>query len=206
MANPTLTRSASAGTGTIADFDRTTSIWGPITLGLGFLVSLLAALFMAFGTGLGITAGEFWTAVLAVVAVFGAVAVFEPIMYYPILGKSAMYQAFMIGNIGNKLLPASIIAQNRIGAQPGTKRGEFVAGSAIIGAVGVHIVSLVVIVGLLGTWLLSLLPAEVIETVQAFILPAVFGAMVPQLASLLIKPKKTAEAEVQATADAGVTD
>lgn len=207
MANDTLAPVGTAsGTGTIADFDRTTSIWGPITLGLGFIVSLAAALFMAFGTGLGVTAGEFWTAVLAVVAVFGVIAVFEPIMYYPILGKSAMYQAFMIGNIGNKLLPASIIAQNRLKATPGTKRGEFVSGSAIIGAVAVHIVTLVVVVGLLGTWLLSLLPTEVIETVQLFILPAVFGAMVPQLASILIKPKKKAEDEAQAVADAGIGD
>ncbi|MWB97318.1 hypothetical protein [Agromyces seonyuensis] len=175
--------------GSIAEFDRTTSIWGPITLGLGLVVTIAAALFMAFGTGLGVTAGEFWTAVGAVALLLGVGAIVEPIMYYPILGKSAMYQAFMIGNIGNKLLPASIVAQNKLGARPGTKRAEFISGSAIIGAVIVHIASLVLLVGLLGTWLLSLIPAELIQTVQTFILPAVFGAMVPQLLSFLIKPK-----------------
>lgn len=207
MANDTIAPTgASVGSGTLADFDRTTSIWGPVTLGLGFLVSLAAALFMAFGTGLGVTAGEFWTAVIAVIAVFGALAVFEPIMYYPILGKSAMYQAFMIGNIGNKLVPASVIAQNRLKAAPGSRRGEFVSGSAIIGAVAVHLVTLIVIVGLLGTWLLSIIPTEVIETVQVFILPAVFGATVPQIAGVLIKPKKKPEAQAEAVADAGVGD
>ncbi|GAA1508212.1 hypothetical protein BJ978_001311 [Agromyces terreus] len=200
--------SAPVRSGSIADFDRTTSIWGPITLGLGLVITMAAAFFVAFGTGLGITAGEFWTAVGAVALLLGIGAIIEPIMYYPILGKSAMYQAFMIGNIGNKLLPASIVAQNKLGAKAGTKRAEFISGSAIIGAVIVHLITLIVIVGLLGTWLLSLIPGEVIETVQAFILPAVFGAMIPQLVSFLIKPKSKApaEADAESYADAGVTD
>jgi hypothetical protein len=82
----------------LAQFDRTTSVWGPITLALGFLVSLAAALFAAFGTGLGITGTELWKAVGIVIATFGVIAIVEPIAYYPILGRSAMYQAFMIGN------------------------------------------------------------------------------------------------------------
>ncbi|SFR91788.1 hypothetical protein SAMN05428970_3842 [Agromyces sp. CF514] len=199
--------------GSIADFDRTTSIWGPITLGLGLIVTIAAALFMAFGTGVGVTAGEFWTAVGSVAVLLGVGAIVEPIMYYPILGKSAMYQAFMIGNIGNKLLPASIVAQNKLGVKAGTKRAEFVSGAAIIGAVIVHIITLVVLVGLLGTWLLNLIPAEVISTVQTFILPAVFGAMVPQLLSFLIKPKskqatpeEAREEVLEETAAAGITD
>jgi hypothetical protein len=200
--------SAPHRSGTIADFDRTTSIWGPITLGLGLLLTVTAAVFVAFGTGLGITAGEFWTAAGAVALLLGVGAIIEPIMYYPILGKSAMYQAFMIGNIGNKLLPASIVAQNKLGAKAGTKRAEFVSGAAIIGAVIVHLITLIVIVGLLGTWLLSLIPAEFIETVQAFILPAVFGAMIPQLVAFLIKPKSKAQVDEQAEeyADAGISD
>ncbi|MFF2372440.1 hypothetical protein [Agromyces sp. NPDC058110] len=199
--------------GSIADFDRTTSIWGPITLCLGLIVTIAAALFMAFGTGVGVTAGEFWTAVGSVAVLLGVGAIVEPIMYYPILGKSAMYQAFMIGNIGNKLLPASIVAQNKLGVKAGTKRAEFVSGAAIIGAVIVHIITLVVLVGLLGTWLLNLIPAEVISTVQTFILPAVFGAMVPQLLSFLIKPRskratpeEAREEALEETAAAGLSD
>ena len=164
----------------LAQFERTTSIWGPITLGLGFLVSLAAALFTAFGTGLGITGQEVWTAFGIVFATFGIIAVVEPISYYPILGRSAMYQAFMIGNIANKLLPSAIIAQTDLGEKPGTRRAELIAGAAIIGAALVHIITLVILVGFLGTWLLGLLPPGVVSVARLYILSAVFGAVTVQ--------------------------
>ena len=164
----------------LAQFERTTSIWGPITLGLGFLVSLAAALFTAFGTGLGITGQEVWTAFGIVFATFGIIAVVEPISYYPILGRSAMYQAFMIGNIANKLLPSAIIAQTDLGEKPGTRRAELIAGAAIIGAALVHIITLIILVGFLGTWLLGLLPAGVVAVARLYILSAVFGAVTVQ--------------------------
>ncbi len=69
-----------------------------------------------------------------------------------------MYQAFLIGNIANKLLPAAIVAQANLGEKPGTRRAELIAGSAIIGAVLVHITTLVLLVGVLGTWLVGMLP------------------------------------------------
>lgn len=169
-----------------AQFERTTSLWGPVTLGLGFLVSLGAALFAAFGTGLGITTGELWKAVGIVAATFGVIAVIEPVSYFPILGRSAMYQAFLIGNIANKLLPSALMAQSDLGEKPGTRRAELIAGAAIVGAVFVHIITLVLFVGLLGTWLLGVLPPGIIAVGRLYILPAVFGAVGVQ-AMLTIK-------------------
>ncbi|WLQ05723.1 hypothetical protein [Arthrobacter oryzae] len=164
----------------LAAFDRTTSIWGPITLGLGLVVSLGAALYAAFGSGMGITGLELVTAVAAVLATFGVIAIIEPISYFPILGRSAMYQAFLIGNIANKLLPAAVVAQANLGERPGTRRAELIAGSAIIGAVLIHITTLILFVGVLGTWLVGMLPAPLIATARGYILPAVFGAVVLQ--------------------------
>lgn len=163
-----------------AAFDRTTSFWGPITLGLGLLISLAAAMYIAFGTGVGVTPLELVTAVGAVLATFGIIAVIEPISYFPILGRSAMYQAFLIGNISSKLLPAAIIAQANLGEKPGTRRAELIAGSAIIGAVLVHVTTLVIFVGVLGTWLVGMLPPLLISTARGYILPAIFGAVVLQ--------------------------
>jgi len=176
-------RSMSASTQTrsgFAAFDRTTSIWGPITLGLGLLISLVSALYTVFGTGLGITGLELWTAVGAVVATFGLFAIVEPVSYFPILGRSAMYQAFLIGNIANKLLPAAIVAQAQLKEKPGSRRAELIAGSAIIGAVLVHITTLILFVGVLGTLIVGLLPPAVISTARIYILPAIFGAVVLQ--------------------------
>jgi len=173
------TTSADTSAG-LAAFDRTTSIWGPITLALGLLISLAAALYAAFGSGMGITPVELITAVVAVLATFGIVAIIEPISYFPILGRSAMYQAFLIGNIANKLLPAAVVAQANLGERPGTRRAELIAGSAIIGAVLIHITTLILLVGVLGTWLVGMLPAPLIATARGYILPAVFGAVVLQ--------------------------
>ncbi|MGY3317374.1 hypothetical protein [Arthrobacter sp. ok909] len=183
------TTSADTSAG-LAAFDRTTSIWGPITLGLGLLISLSAALYAAFGSGMGITAVELMTAVGAVLATFGVIAVIEPISYFPILGRSAMYQAFLIGNIANKLLPAAVVAQANLGERPGTRRAELIAGSAIIGAVLIHIATLILFVGVLGTWLVGTLPAPLIATARGYILPAVFGAVVLQ-SVMALKSRRT---------------
>jgi len=177
-------------TAPLSAFDRTTSIWGPITLGLGLLISLAAALYTAFATGMGVTPLELVTAVGAVLATFGIIAVIEPVSYFPILGRSAMYQAFLIGNIANKLLPAAIVAQANLGEKPGTRRAELIAGSAIIGAVLVHITTLILFVGVLGTWLVGMLPAPLIATARSYILPAIFGAVVLQ-SVMAMKSRRT---------------
>lgn len=159
-------------------------------MGLGLLISLAAALYAAFGSGMGITWVELVTAVAAVLATFGVIAIIEPISYFPILGRSAMYQAFLIGNIANKLLPAAVVAQANLGERPGTRRAELIAGSAIVGAVLIHITTLVLFVGVLGTWLVGMLPAPLIATARGYILPAVFGAVVLQ-SVLALKSRRT---------------
>ncbi|WP_347110986.1 hypothetical protein AAHB33_09535 [Paenarthrobacter sp. S56] len=184
------TPSTAGKTSAFSAFDHTTSVWGPVTLGLGLLISLAAALYAAFGSGAGVTPLELVTAVGAVLATFGIIAVIEPVSYFPILGRSAMYQAFLIGNIANKLLPAAIVAQAKLGEKPGTRRSELIAGSAIIGAVLVHITTLVLFVGVLGTWLVGMLPAPLIATARTYILPAIFGAVILQ-SVLAMKNRRT---------------
>lgn len=61
--------------------------------------------------------------------------------------------------------------------------------AAICGAAIVHLLSLLIFVGILGTWLVSRLPLEVIDTVRSFILPAVIGAVIVQAVVSLKQPK-----------------
>ena len=145
---------------TLLEFDRTTSRWGQITMGSALVFSLAAPLYLVLFADLGITSGQVWTAFFAVAAAFFVLWFVEPITYYPVLGPAAMYQAFMIGNIANKLLPSALVAQATIGAKAGTKRGEFAALMAICGAAMVHVVSMLLFVGVLGTWLVSVIPAD----------------------------------------------
>ncbi|MCG2620899.1 hypothetical protein LVY72_03105 [Arthrobacter sp. I2-34] len=203
MSQTTISTSATASTRTsttapaagteqeLAEFDRTTSRWGRLTMLAGLLISLAGPIYLVFFTGLEISAGQLWTAFAAVAAVFAVIWVVEPATYFPILGPAAMYQAFMIGNISSKLLPAALVAQNRIGAKPGTRRGDFAAVAAICGAAAVHLVSLAIFVGFLGTWLISIIPAGLIDVARLYILPAVMGAVIVQSIVTIKQPRVT---------------
>jgi hypothetical protein len=170
----------------LAEFDRTTSRWGRLTMIAGLILSVAGPLYLVFFTGLDISAAQLWTAFAAVAAVFAIIWIVEPVTYFPILGPAAMYQAFMIGNISSKLLPSALIAQTRIGAKPGTRRGDFAAVAAICGAAAIHLVSLALFVGVLGTWLISIIPVEIIDVARLYVLPSVLGAVIVQ-AILTIK-------------------
>lgn len=161
-------------------FDRTTSRWGRLTMIAGLLISLGGPVYLVAFGDLGVTSAQLWTAFGAVAATFFVIWLVEPLTYYPILGPAAMYQAFMIGNISNKLLPSALVAQTSIGAPAGSKRGDLAAVMAICGAAAVHLLSLLVFVGLLGTWLVSVIPAEMIALARVYVLPAVMGAVIVQ--------------------------
>ncbi|WP_322787536.1 hypothetical protein [Glutamicibacter mysorens] len=64
--------------------------------------------------------------------------------------------------------------------KPGTRKGELASVAAICGAAAVHLASLFIFVGLMGTWLVSVIPAGLITTAQTYILPTVMGAVVVQ--------------------------
>jgi hypothetical protein len=178
-------------------YDVTTSRWGRITMVIGLFFSWAGPAYLVFFSDLQVAQSELWTGFLAVAAVFAAVWVIEPITYFPVLGPAAMYQAFMIGNISNKLLPSAIVAQVAIDAKPGTKRAELAAVMAICGAVAVHVVSLLLLVGVLGTWLVSVVPDSIVEVARLYIFPAI-GAVVVQLAAFVKQPRVTVIAVVVA--------
>ena len=180
-----------ASAASYADYDRTTSRWGRGTMLLGLLASYVGPLYLVFFTDFEIPLGDLVTGFLAVAAVFAVIWVIEPITYYPVLGPAAMYQAFMIGNIANKLLPSAIVAQAAIDAKPGTRRAEFAAVMAICGAAVVHIFSLLLFVGVLGTWLVSVVPAAVTDIARLYIFPAIIGAVIVQLAAYVKQPRIT---------------
>lgn len=175
----------------MADFNRTTSRWGQITMISGLLISVAGPLYLVFATGLDIGPAQLWIAFAAVAATFGIIWIVEPLTYYPVLGPAAMYQAFMIGNISNKLLPAALIAQTNIGAKPGTKRAELAAVVAICGAAVVHLVSLAVFVGFLGSWLISVIPPSVLLVTRLYVVPAVLGAVLVQAIVSMKQPRTT---------------
>lgn len=193
------TKIDSSASATLAEFDRTTSRWGQATMGAALLLSLAAPMYLVLTQDLGITSDMIWTAYLAVAAAFFILWFVEPITYFPVLGPAAMYQAFMIGNIANKLLPSALVAQAAIGANPGTKRGEFSALMAICGAAMVHVLCMLFFVGIMGTWLVSLIPTDIVDVARLYIFPAIIGAVLVQLVVTINQPRVTVIAVVVAT-------
>lgn len=182
----------------MARFEDTTSRWGRLTMLVGLILSLAGPAYLVVFGGLDLDATRIWVAFIAVAATFGVFWVLEPLTYFPVLGPAAMYQAFMVGNISNKLLPAAVVAQASVNATPGTRRGDLTAVLAICGAATVHLTSLLVGVGLLGTWLVSVLPPELIEVSRLYILPAVMGAVLVQCFATMRQPRTAAVAVVTA--------
>lgn len=193
------TTSSTTATSGLATFDKTTARWGRLTMIIGLLVSLAAPVYLVFFSGMDVSLTNVLVAFAAVAGVFGVLWIVEPLTYYPILGQSAMYQAFMIGNISNKLLPAALMAQTSVDAKPGTRRGELSALMAISGAVVVHLFSLLIFVGILGTWLVSLIPADVLDVIQTYIVPSVLGGVLIQAIVSQRAPRTTVVAFVLAT-------
>ncbi|WP_293952514.1 hypothetical protein [uncultured Corynebacterium sp.] len=171
---------STAADAAMSRFETQTSRYGSLTMAAGLILSLLGPSYLVFFSDLQITPAMVWVAFLAVAAIFGVLWFVEPLTYFPILGSAAMYQAFMIGNISNKLVPAAIVAQSSIGAKAGTKRGDLSAVMAIGGAATMHLLSLLIFVGFLGTWLVSRVPVEVIEVARLYIMPSLMGAVLVQ--------------------------
>ncbi|MGO2863711.1 MAG: hypothetical protein ACTIC1_21320 [Brevibacterium sp.] len=167
-------------TNPMAAFNRTTSVWGPITMLAGMAAMLAGPLMLVAFGGYSVDPIILLTCVVAIAAVMGVIWVIEPISYFPILGPGAMYQAFLIGNISTKLLPAAVTAQESIKAKPGTPQAQIAATLAICSAALIHVVGLLLIVGLFGQWLLTVIPADVLSAVTTFVVPAVLGAFVMQ--------------------------
>ncbi|GAA1868339.1 hypothetical protein [Brevibacterium marinum] len=174
-----------------AAFERTTTKWGSITLFIGFLIATSVPFYLLFVADAAIDFGDILTGFLAVFAVYGVFYIVEPLTYFPILGPAGMYQAFMIGNVSNKLLPSAIVAQDTIGAKPGTRRGEYAATMAICGAALIHVFSMVLFVGILGTWLVTFIPDPVTLIAKLYILPAILGGVTVQLIASLKQVKST---------------
>ncbi|WP_457972257.1 hypothetical protein [Arthrobacter sp. D1-17] len=193
-----LTDTAAGTAATIDEFDRTTSRWGRITMIFALALSLAAPVYLVMFTDLGITSTHIWTAFFAVAAAFFVLWFVEPVTYYPVLGPAAMYQAFMIGNIANKLLPSALVAQATVGAKAGTKRGEFSALMAICGAAMVHVFSMLLFVGILGTWLVSIIPTDIVDVARLYIFPSIIGGVLVQLIVTIKQPRVTVIAVVVA--------
>lgn len=136
---------------------------GKLTGLLGAVLSFLPALVLAVVYGLLPKPAALATAFISAASAFGFLWIVEPISYFTVLGPVGTYMAFLSGNISNMRVPC--------------------AGMATSIVINVSVLTIGVI---LGSSVLSAMPASVIEALN-YLLPALFGALLMQFGLKRIK-------------------
>jgi hypothetical protein len=109
---------------------------------------------------------------------FGVLWFVEPLSYFTTVGPVGTYMAFLSGNISNMRLPCASMAQVAADVKPGTKEGSIISTLGMATSIIINITILTIGV-ILGSSVLSMLPAGVIEALN-YLLPALFGALLVQ--------------------------
>lgn len=161
---------------------------GSITVALAMIASFFPNIYLYLAHGIWPDASHALAGWGSIAIAFGAFYIVEPISYFPVFGLSGTYIGILSGNIAQIRLPAASTAQDVIGVEPTSHKGEIVGILAICGSVVTNIIFLTVAV-VAGSTLLSFLPASVTKAMSDYILPSLFGAC---FASMAVKNFKIA--------------
>jgi hypothetical protein len=161
-------------------FHSKADFWGQSTLWMLIVMSFVPPIYFSFILGYHPGWGAIIGGLIGYAAFIGIMWFLEPITYYPVLGKSGTYIAFLTGNIANMCLPCSAAAQESIGAEPGTKKAE-IAGTLGIAVASLTNIVIIIAVVLSGSYILTIIPQSVQNALQ-FILPAIYGGVLGQFA------------------------
>lgn len=149
---------------------------GRSTMAAGALISFLPVLFLIFVRGYMPPWESFVSVIIAVVGYAFAMWLTEPLSYFPILGASGTYMAYLAGNVSNMRAPVALSVQSSLDANIETPKGQMATIIAIATSVYVNLVILLAIV-LAGTKILNILPPAVTQSLS-YVLPAVFGSSI----------------------------
>lgn len=149
-----------------------TGMW---TLLLAIPLSLLPGVYLWIRYGAMPPVKTILTAWFMIVSIYGVEYFVTPISYFPILGMSGTYMAFLSGNIANVRVPCAIVAQDVLGVKPGTNEGELIATMGMAGSIVTNLI-VVTIAAVGGNFLIGYFPPIVIKAFD-YVLPAIFGAL-----------------------------
>ena len=159
---------------------------GTITVLLAMFASFLPNIYLFLAYGVWPDLSHMLNAWGSIAIAFGAFYLVEPVSYFPIFGTTGTYIGILSGNIAQIRLPAASTAQDVIGVESTSEKGEVVGILAICGSVVTNIIFLTVAV-VAGSTLLSFLPESITTAMSSFILPSLFGACFAQMAVKKLK-------------------
>lgn len=176
-------KSASASKGTPSNTPEVKARWfkpvnrlGRITLTIAMVASFFPFMYLFIRYGDLPSAPVIFTAIGGVAAAYGAAWIVEPVSYFPALGTAGTYMGILAGSIGQMRVPAAVVAKSVAGVEENTQEAEIVSTCGIAGSVFMNIIILTATaVG--GTLIISILPEKVLAAMTAYILPAIFGAV-----------------------------
>lgn len=116
-----------------------------------------------------------------ITASFGLIWLIEPLTFYPALGLSGCYLAFLSGNIGNNKLPSAVLAQDITETEQGSRQAEIITTMAICGSITTTLI-VICIGAVAGTVILGSLPDPVVGAIKAYTVPSIFGALIVSFA------------------------
>jgi hypothetical protein len=160
-------------------FNSTLIRLGTVTILAGIVANFLPALYIYMRYGAIPPVGDLVKIWLLVGAAFGVAWIVQPVSFFPLIGTSGSYIAWLAGSVADLRTPASTMAQRSVDVETGTLEGDLVSTIAISTSVFVS-VAIITIFTFLGSTLLPLLPAPVKASFN-YILPAVFAAVYADL-------------------------
>ena len=144
---------------------------------LGALVLfILVALITSLQTGLWPEKQYFIPGFIATISVFWPVTTIEVFTFTPMLGPGSSYIAFVTGNLTSLKVPASLNAQDALGVEKGSEKGDVISTIAV--ASSNIMTTLIILVGaLLILQLVPVLEMAVLRPAFDNVIPALFGAL-----------------------------
>lgn len=152
---------------------------GTVTLLAGIAANFLPAIYVFLRYGAIPPASDLMKTWLMVAAAFGVGWVVQPISFFPLLGTSGSYIAWLAGSVADLRTPASTMAQRTVNVEAGTLEGDLISTIGISTSVFVS-VAIITIFTFVGSTILPLLP-EPVKASFNYILPAVFAAVYADL-------------------------
>lgn len=169
--------------------------WGRITNLYAIAISFLPVAVVLFVFDFVPSLSAVAIALSATVGVVGVMWFSDPIAFYPILGIPGVYMAHLSGNTANLKVPVSAIAQEAAGVEVGSEQGGIITTIAIAVS-SIECLIFLTFAVVLGTSLLSKMPASVTFALQNYLLPSLHISLLVRLTANNVKLRTIASSIV----------
>ena len=153
--------------------------WGRIINLYAILISFLPVAIVFWYYGYKPNSSAMIVEAPAAVSVVGVMWFSDPIAYYPILGLSGTYMAHLSGNTANLKVPIAAIAQDAVGVELGSEKGNIISTIAMAVSSLVCLLFLTIAV-IAGSGILSMMP-EKVTSALTYVLPSLHAALLARL-------------------------